>query len=105
MVCLFFFLHIFLCLSVIRLELLIHWSYDVPLCTSITGMILVRTLHDPKHGATESAVGTVLPSNHRCSFHSSSVHAVMSNIDLPCDPNRLEGCAADPRFLGSWAPK
>jgi hypothetical protein len=63
-------------------------------------MILVRTLQHEMHGATNSAVGTVLPSNHCLSSHGPSVHAVMSNIDLPCDPNRLDGCAADPRF---WA--
>lgn len=32
--------------------------------SKVTGMILARTLHHEKHGATDSAVGTVLPSNH-----------------------------------------
>lgn len=47
------------------------WSFDQRfyylrhlLYTQVTGMFLARTLHHEKHGATDSAVGTMLSSNH-----------------------------------------
>jgi hypothetical protein len=100
----------FFSLFVVPAELFAHWLHVMQFSSYIAGMILVetsqhrkRTLEKQKsknHGVTNSAVGTIVHP-----FHGPSVHAVMSNIDLPCDSNRLDGCAADPRFLGSWAPR